>query len=1080
MRAPTLLTSALVVETQYLWCWSVIELLNGEGAGAVSTGTESSGVEKLVGIVCEWSGLTVTHKNEAGVLTDFYYDSLGRPIRTVTSRGTAYEAEQRQEYTILGTNNGSLRTETDAKGLQTRYITGGLDRLRQVEQQDPEDQVFRLIQENSYNAQDQHIATSEIDWLRGSDSPVEQRIHKSMEYDDWGNVYRVTENSGLRTISQTDPITNTKVEGIEGEGITKTKLNLFGAPTQVALYHRDDTLYSKIEYTYDGLNRLVSQVDNLGRTTQHKLDSFDRVVETILPSSRVVKTEYASHTTAVLPTSVKLNEKTVGEQSFDGLGRITRKSVSTRITRQAYSGTSPEPSQITNPNGEQYSLSYQPALNDAVTQLSSSSHPDTYRYDSKTAAPLQLSGSFSTHDFQYQASGLLSQENIHITEDQTYTTHYTHRMSGKLQQYTDSNGKIRATQYDAFGRPQKVVQGRLSVSFAYDNASRVTQTRVEDAEKNTTIRTLLTYDDFGRETKRSVYKGESTLLYDLSQTYNGIGFVASRRQERDGSLLRSESFEYDVHNHLINYQCRGSQSPADKKGNRLQSQSFVFDDYDNIVVYDPTQLIQITNTHPSYPSQVNLEYDASGCLTRDEEGRRLEYDNMSRLIRVRDADSNILAQYLYDAAGKLVCQKVPNQPDTNLFYRGSLIAVKKGDDLVSYLSHGSEYWGETTSQQDGSTQTRLWASDGHQSVLAELDSQTPDQIQDQQYTPYGYSGSESGASSSIGFNGQWKDPVTGWYHLGNGYRVYNPQLQRFNTPDPWSPFASGEINPYAYSLGDPINRMDPDGHFSIFGMNFGWKDLIMTAVGIAVSLGIGILTGGATIAIQIGVGIAAGIASDVLSGIVGDLVEGNSITWKSVGLDALGGLVGGVFGESGGMALKSAIKGAKALPMTLNKVVGRAGSFNLIQGVAGKAVKTGLAATVKSGLRSTARGLIIATVASKTLVPIMVPDDQDEGQQSEGGSSSLPTNSGGDTNSTNPLGRSGPVQVGSQPFYLDRGSSITRDIIRPLMKDSDDTAISTSFMGNYSGIDTSAGRSAVANLLNRNVRFTYGPFTDGQ
>ncbi|RAL59413.1 hypothetical protein DID88_006787 [Monilinia fructigena] len=923
-----------------------------------------------------WSGLTLVHKNEAGIDTHFYYDKLGRPFETVISKGSPYESIQRQEYAILGTNNGSSRTETDAKGLKTRYITDGMDRLVRVEQQShPEDQVFRVIQNHSYNAQDQRITTSEIDWLRGSNSPVEQKTTKNMEYDDWGKIYRVTENSGLRTLSQTDPITNTKVYGIEGEGMTRTKLNIFGSPTQIALHYKNNALYSKIDYTYDGLNRLVSQVDNLGRTTQYKLDSFDRVVETIWPGSRVVKTQYASQTTAVLPTSMELNGGTVGEQSFDGLGRVTRKATSKRTTSQIYSGTSPEPSQITSPSGEQYSLTYQEALNGVVTQLSSSKRTDTYHYDPKTAAPLQLKGSFSTHDLQYEASGLLSGEKIQITGGKAYTTQYTYSMAGILQEYTDANGKVHKTQYDAFGRAQKVVQGRLSVSFVYDNASRVTQTLVEDGEQNTRITTDLTYDDFGREVKRSVHK-DSTLLYDLSQTYNEIGLVAKRLKEKDGGVLRSESFEYDVHNHLVKYQSQGSETPADKKGNRLQSQSLTFDNYDNIVksstvfqdgtsntsvssfsAQDPTQLTQITNTHPSYPSTVNLEYDSSGCLTRDEEGRKLEYDNLSRLIAVRDTDNNILAEYLYDAAGKLVCQKVPNQPDTNLFYRGSLIAVKKGDDLVSYLSHGSEYWGETTSQQGGDTHARLWASDSQQSVLTTLNSQTPDQIQDQHYTPYGYSHSEYGASfASIGFNGQWKDPVTGWYHLGSGYRVYNPQLQRFHTPDPWSPFASGEINPYAYCLGDPINRLDPNGHFSIFGLNFGWRDLIQTVVGIAVSIGVGILTGGASLAIQIGVGIAAGVASDVLSGMIADLAMGNKITLQSVGMDALGGVMGGVAGELGDATIKSVFKASKVLPNALKKGVGRAGSYSVTKVASSEAARESISATVKSGLRASARG----------------------------------------------------------------------------------------------------------------------------
>ncbi|ULH09884.1 RHS repeat-associated core domain-containing protein [Serratia marcescens] len=66
--------------------------------------------------------------------------------------------------------------------------------------------------------------------------------------------------------------------------------------------------------------------------------------------------------------------------------------------------------------------------------------------------------------------------------------------------------------------------------------------------------------------------------------------------------------------------------------------------------------------------------------------------------------------------------------------------------------------------------------------------------------------------SPLGFNGERTDPALGSYHLGNGYRLYNPTLRRFTAPDDMSPFGVGGINPYAYCEGDPINNTDPTGH----------------------------------------------------------------------------------------------------------------------------------------------------------------------------------------------------------------------------------------------------------------------------
>lgn len=82
------------------------------------------------------------------------------------------------------------------------------------------------------------------------------------------------------------------------------------------------------------------------------------------------------------------------------------------------------------------------------------------------------------------------------------------------------------------------------------------------------------------------------------------------------------------------------------------------------------------------------------------------------------------------------------------------------------------------------------------------------------YSAYGDSASPVGPMQ--GFAGQGRDIATGWYHLGNGHRVYNPILMRFHSADRLSPFGRGGSNAYAYCLGDPVNRHDPSGRIPQF------------------------------------------------------------------------------------------------------------------------------------------------------------------------------------------------------------------------------------------------------------------------
>ncbi|WP_095195924.1 RHS repeat-associated core domain-containing protein [Pseudomonas sp. Irchel 3A7] len=108
-----------------------------------------------------------------------------------------------------------------------------------------------------------------------------------------------------------------------------------------------------------------------------------------------------------------------------------------------------------------------------------------------------------------------------------------------------------------------------------------------------------------------------------------------------------------------------------------------------------------------------------------------------------------------------------------------------------------------------SFKTILLATDQQRSVLSALHTNRPHPIA---YPPYGHRPRENGGCNLLGFNGEPSDPLTGHYHLGNGYRQFNPVLMRFNSTDRWSPFGKGGLNAYAYCGGDPVNRSDPTGH----------------------------------------------------------------------------------------------------------------------------------------------------------------------------------------------------------------------------------------------------------------------------
>ncbi|RAK83114.1 RHS repeat protein [Aspergillus costaricaensis CBS 115574] len=957
--------------TTYKWTYSTSSSELTETTTMTSFDSQTTQEETTSSLI---SGLTLATKDRAGTKTTQQYDAIGRVIQTSTATGTAFEATKKHEYVILSKAVGWQVTVTDTKGVQTRYFTDGMDRVVRVEAQDDDGSwdkyqtytgTFRVIRERQYNSIDQCSTEVDIDWLRTSGTPKELRTTRSFEYDDWGQVYKVTKNSGAVQLSETDPISLTLSVGNEGEGQTRIQYNAFQAPIAESLVQSTGAVEGTIEYAYDGLGRRRRLTDALGRATQYSYDSFDRVVQTTWADGHAITTQYAAQTTAALPVAINLQGTTgFSEQSFDGLERSLYTMVGGRKTSNIYQGGAPVPAQVTNPKGARSEHMYEPALDYALTRRVTNDKTDAYQYDKQTGNVLQLDSSLAPANLSYYPSSLLSQETIQTAEG-ARAVEYVYSQAGKLQEYTDVTGKQHVIQYDEYGRRQEISVGTLKTTLSYDRSDRVTMTVTQDSRQSVALTVKISYDDFGREIRRTVSNG-ATLVSQTTQSYGATGLITTRsRSDGNNTQMRRETFGYDSLSRLVDYQCQGTQPPVDERGRAIRRQQFTLNSYDgftqiqttfvdgsnNLQVYtysaqDPTQLVRITNSHSDEPAVIDLEYDENGCLTRDEQGRTLVYNASRLLAAVYDSQNQLLCEYGYDATDRLVRQSIPNEPDTQFFYRGdSLIAITKGEqNQTSFMSDGEVYWGEVQQQGSGNVHTQIWASDAHHSVSTWLDPQDADQVHDQAYTPYGIS---TGGGAAIGFNGQWRDPITGWYHLGSGYRVYSPSLKTFLQPDAWTPFTSGEINPYAYCLADPINRADPSGHFS-------WlRTLIQFAAGVAVGIAFTVLTGGAGFGLAFTVlagAVLQGLTS-AASGAVYDRITGTKPTLSSIGNDLFSGFVGGIAGGVAGASVNLETGGL------LKIALAEAGTSAII---------TGLQAKTNASIKMTMRRFTSAPVATSS------------------------------------------------------------------------------------------------------------------
>lgn len=158
------------------------------------------------------------------------------------------------------------------------------------------------------------------------------------------------------------------------------------------------------------------------------------------------------------------------------------------------------------------------------------------------------------------------------------------------------------------------------------------------------------------------------------------------------------------------------------------------------------------------------------------------------------------------------------------FYKASSLATElQGERCVTLLRHGES----ALAQLDNTTATRPLGVDHQGSIVRLQGAASSASIA---YAAYGHHPLEADASL-LSFTGQKREPVTGYYLLGNGHRAYSPSLMKFLSPDSLSPFGSGGLNAYAYCLNDPINLTDPTGKTPL-AFTF-WKKHVKSNVKVA-------------------------------------------------------------------------------------------------------------------------------------------------------------------------------------------------------------------------------------------------------
>lgn len=533
----------------------------------------------------------------------------------------------------------------------------------------------------------------------------------------------------------------------------------------------------------------------------------------------------------------------IGRQTFDGLGRHLAVKVGENTTRFHYIDGQLPPSANTLADGRRVEFIYEPHLNNQLLSVGAEGEPAQYLGYHALGMPTSARGARGTERFEFTSAGLPSKDIWAVDGDEHVTT-WRYSLNRLLQGFDDAQGVQHRRSFDPQGRTEEDRTGHLISRYRYDALSRLTHIDIKDPDNSRTLHTVLTYDSLGREHTRTLIAttqpdDEPRVTRTLKQSlgYSTLDQITSRYWS-DGDRQGEETFEYDLRNRLTRYTADAEIAPSDPFGNPIIDQHFTFnalnghkrvvttfaDGSTNETLFsyadgDPTRLIKVTHSHPSWPAEVELNYDACGRVIGDTLGRSMSWNAQGRLTQVTLEKGT--CAYGYTASGHLTDRILDGTLKRSFFSGEDLTHEMTGDDSLQFCS-GEQGMFAVNTVTDSIRQTTLLGCDAQGSVRLEADSA----VRTRRYSAHGTE-PESAESSPIGYAGQRTEPLTRWQILGD-YRPYDPVLMCFLSPDSESPFGRGGINPYAYCAGDPVNRIDPDGH--------SWVNYALAGAGLAVGL----------------------------------------------------------------------------------------------------------------------------------------------------------------------------------------------------------------------------------------------------
>jgi RHS repeat-associated protein len=749
-------------------------------------------------------GLTRAVGTPLEATTTFDYDADGNPTVRHNPDGT--------QTSSTWTSRGDLASSTDADGNTTHYEWNDHHRMTAVvlpsgrRTEMSYDDAGRLTEIRRHDDEANATRTQRFTWdgaLLASRTDALSRT-TTFSYDAAGDRTAITTPAGRVTSY-----------GYDDDGYRTSTVSPRG--NEPGASQAD----YRTAFTTDDLGRVTSVTDPLGHVTQTHYDAVGNVDSTTDAAGKMTQISYDANDE---PTTVTRPDGHTTQTTYDAAGAVASQTDAAGKTVSFERDALGRLAQRTDPLDRHTTYAYDD-LGRLTSSTDAAGHQTSYTYDNagRLTAVHYAAGDPGDTSYDYDVDG----RRTSMTDDSGQTT-YDYDSLGRVSAVHNGHGKTVSYGYDAasqltrIGYPQTAAGQGGDVTRAYtDDGLLASVTDFDghttsfgyDADANHTTTTFpaasgnvdqATFDAAGQVTDITA-KHDSTTLADFAYARDQLGRVT---QSTSTGISGDASHDY-TYDDLGQLTSDGAQS----YGYTTNGSITTLDGADGGTYDDARQL----DTLNVAGQQSTYHYDALGQRTSSQtpggQATTYDYDNAGHLAAIQSTDAGVDDHYAYDGDGLRTSR---TSGDSTVYYTWDTASA--GLPLL-LADHDTQYiYGpdDLPMEQINADGTVTYLHHDQLGSTRLITTATGDVAGTATYSPYGAPAAHSGATSALGYGGQYTDPNSGLIYLR--HRYYDPSTAQFITRDPLEALTG---QPYSYAGDDPINSSDPSGLSGIFGTGVG-------------------------------------------------------------------------------------------------------------------------------------------------------------------------------------------------------------------------------------------------------------------